>query len=1111
MHTLLTVARAEIRLLLRSWFFRILSLVAIAVLTFMSVGLFTGFWGQPWVFRGLGTTIPLLNILYLNVVQAIVAVFLSVDFLKRDRKFDTTEVVYMRSMSNLVYVAGKTLGILAVFALLDIAVLVMSAVFNIAFSGGPFVFSAYVVYPLVIALPTILFTLGLSFLLMTLVRNQPVVFVLLLGVIGVSLFWLGPKEHGLFDILAMYQPLVRSGMAGFPDAAGLLLQRGAFLFLGLAGIAATSLRLRRLPQSRGATAAAAVFVVLFLAAGIGSAAVRHAGIARGAAAREAMRELTAGHAGNPAPAIETCDLSVLHDGDLIDCEAAIGLVNDNEGPIDRYVFTLNPGLSVTAVERGGEAAAFERDRHVLFVTPPSPLAPGERDSLVIRYAGGIDENACYLDIAEENRDPFFRIAMFVIGARHAWVTPSFTLLTPEAGWYPRAGMPWDPASPARRIAEFSSYRLEVTTAADLLPVSQGDREDLGDGRRRFSPARPLDGLTLLIGSFEERVLEVDSLRYSLCIAEGNDWFDPYMDAVGDTLPEILREVRADYERGLGLAYPDDRYAIVEVPVTFLARERLWSMQRETVQPEIVLLPERGLLVQEADFNMFEKRFERRGRRGRTPAAQTDAEKQARAFGNFARRVLAGELTDRGFMNDMYHNNRIYNAFPMYYTHVTRVGSRRWPLLDPALESHLAGRIEGETSPFASFFGGLSDAEETNIELAEASLAEIVADPEKREIAPDAIRAKGHQLFLVLQQQAGEEDFAGFVSAAIDAGRFGRIDGDRFAAGLRDRFGIDLAAMMDGWYEERELPGFVLADLEAYTVVDEDDRTRYQVRFVLGNDEETDGAVVVSFAARGRRGFFGPPGGGDDEGVERTIFLEGRAAREVGFVLDFQPRRMTVNTLVSRNLPAAMIRRFEDFEEGSGAIFDGTRPADRMPALAEPGEIVVDDLDPGFAVEGEGRAGLLRRLLRRGRENGDDEYEGVGFGAPENWKKGINTSFFGRHVLSAHFVRAGDGTKRASWTGTIEKSGVHGVWAWIGAVESPFARGRRANRIAAGTYNYIVHHDDGVEEVSLDAQNAEEGWNFLGSWYLSAGEARVELTDETDGGRVFADAVKWVRQ
>jgi hypothetical protein len=63
----------------------------------------------------------------------------------------------------------------------------------------------------------------------------------------------------------------------------------------------------------------------------------------------------------------------------------------------------------------------------------------------------------------------------------------------------------------------------------------------------------------------------------------------------------------------------------------------------------------------------------------------------------------------------------------------------------------------------------------------------------------------------------------------------------------------------------------------------------------------------------------------------------------------------------------------------------------------------------------------------------------------------------------------------------------------------------------GEFHFIVHHDDGEAEVIQDMQDVQEGWAQLGTYHLSAGPARVELTDKTKGRVVFADAVKWVKQ
>lgn len=44
---------------------------------------------------------------------------------------------------------------------------------------------------------------------------------------------------------------------------------------------------------------------------------------------------------------------------------------------------------------------------------------------------------------------------------------------------------------------------------------------------------------------------------------------------------------------------------------------------------------------------------------------------------------------------------------------------------------------------------------------------------------------------------------------------------------------------------------------------------------------------------------------------------------------------------------------------------------------------------------------------------------------------------------------------------------------------------------------------------FDASHAEPGWSALGTFDLRAGEARVALSDRTDGTHVIADAVRWV--
>ena len=59
-------------------------------------------------------------------------------------------------------------------------------------------------------------------------------------------------------------------------------------------------------------------------------------------------------------------------------------------------------------------------------------------------------------------------------------------------------------------------------------------------------------------------------------------------------------------------------------------------------------------------------------------------------------------------------------------------------------------------------------------------------------------------------------------------------------------------------------------------------------------------------------------------------------------------------------------------------------------------------------------------------------------------------------------------------------------------------------------NYKIYHDEGVEEITVDFDNAEAGWNMLGRYYLSSDSAKVELTNQSSGRMVIGDAIKWVK-
>ncbi|MBA4321499.1 MAG: xanthan lyase, partial [Odoribacter sp.] len=250
LHNIRTVARYEAKTLRRSWFFRLFSIGALVIFTFLNIGMFSPIGNESWDVVSMPASIPLINLYLLNIGQAIVVIFLAADFLKRDKKLDTNEVLYTRSMSNFEYVIGKTWGILRLFLGLDILILMLGMVANITSKTMAIDFMAYLYYLLIICVPTIVFSLGLAFVLMSLIRNQALTFLLLLGYAALVMFYLYFRMGSVFDYLAIGLPLFKSGIVGFDNLSFIINQRLIYLFLGLAMVFATILLFKRLPQSK---------------------------------------------------------------------------------------------------------------------------------------------------------------------------------------------------------------------------------------------------------------------------------------------------------------------------------------------------------------------------------------------------------------------------------------------------------------------------------------------------------------------------------------------------------------------------------------------------------------------------------------------------------------------------------------------------------------------------------------------------------------------------------------------------------------------------------------------------------------------------------------------
>jgi len=250
----LKIAAYEAKILLRSWGFRIFALLGIIIMSLLTAGIAAPSFSFRYYFRSLSGSIPLFSFKFFNVFQGIIVVFMATEFFKRDRRTDSTQVIFSRSFSNTSYILGKFLGILGLFILINIFVGLITALIHLFLSATPFSLKAYFLYFLTLNLPTLVFLTGLSFVLGMTIRSQAAVVLLGLVLSSLSLAVLGSKAYFIPDIFGFHTPLMYSDFIGLGNRAQLFQLRFPYVLLGLGFVFGTVLLAKRLRQSPWTTA-----------------------------------------------------------------------------------------------------------------------------------------------------------------------------------------------------------------------------------------------------------------------------------------------------------------------------------------------------------------------------------------------------------------------------------------------------------------------------------------------------------------------------------------------------------------------------------------------------------------------------------------------------------------------------------------------------------------------------------------------------------------------------------------------------------------------------------------------------------------------------------------
>ena len=1119
-HNILTVSKYESKTLFRSWFFRIFSILALLFVFLFNLGTQTSIGWPNGDMVALPSMIPFINLYIINIAQAVIAVFLASDFLKRDKKLDTTEVIYMRSMTNADYVIGKTMGNIWVFFVLNFVALGMVAIFNLASPYTQFSLAPYFYYFFLISLPTLIFILGFSFFLMSVIKNQAVTFVILLGYIAATLFYLQNIYHYLFDYMAFHLPMTYSDFVGFGFLKDILIHRGIYFFLGLGFIGLTIMLLQRLPQSPVIRKTTLVFSIVFLSIGFGLGFKYISNIDSNDTHRAQMLELNNKYATSPKVVVKKCNLVIEHKGEGITGEADMVLTNLTTEPLREIILTLNPGLEVTAVN----GAKFSRELQLIKLTPDSPLPTGGELNVKISYRGTIDETFCYLDMTRERLELWLNRGNGIADKKHAFITPDYLLLTPETRWYPTAGISYSTDGLKWQTTQFSDFHLKVKTTNGLQAISQGKITDEGNGTFDFMPENKLPQISLAIGRYTTRSIDVDSVKYNLTFLAGHNTFDPFFKILRDSLPPVIRDLRKTWETKVRFAYPYKRFNLIEIPVQFCSFMHVWSGAGEQVQPETVYLPEGGFKLPSASFAEQKKQAERwSGHDNQTISPRETEENYLKRFVNEA--LLSSKTTPaRGGGGGIHFGGpspteeeiNPYFIFPNYYTFVTYVKSDKYPIVNRAIESYLSKAATETGNTFMRNFTGLSENEKGNIALQDASFAEILDKQDDQDIIDNVILTKSGFLFALMKGAVGPDKFDDFIHKFIEAKKFQSYSVDTLNAQLMSSFNLDLNQYLPDWYNSKSLPGYIISKVNAVKLK-KDDQIKTMVSFVITNTEKDAGAVSVSFRMGGGQrggGFRMRGGGGADDNIEKTVLINGKVSKKITYLFNREPRSITVNTFASHNIPSSISQQFGKIEIDEKLQAEEAEEVIAYTEGTEPNEIIFDNEDPGFVVSKPRSSSLIQKIFMPadgsaiGTGKKELKYKGIVFwNPPVEWTLTTNEQFYGKQIRSAYYLKGGTGDRKVTWNVPLKVAGYYKLSAYIPKIRGGWNRDEKTDE----EYNFTIFHDDGQDHQIVNMKDNDSGWMEIGSYHFSPDTVKIELSNLSKARNIFADAVKLVKE
>ncbi len=1126
-----SVAKYESKLLVRSWFFKIFAFIIFAVSLILFAAMSSnGNFTLINILKDAPSLIPYYLILYLNIGQSVVLIFLSADYLKRDKQLDTSEVFYVKPLSNSDYLIGKMCGTIRPFLNLNIVLLALIwGLSNFVLKIDCSIIN-FINYYLIVVLPSLLFFIGLSTAVTLLVGNQAISYLVLLGFVILSIMYIGEYFGGIFDVFILDIPLYNSPIMGFSNLDTVLNQRVIYLLVGIGAIILSISLFKRLAGSKKAELGWMGFSIAIFISSIFFIIGYCGNVANSEKERESVISLNSKYVDYPRLLIDNYYLDIeQHPYSLSSNVKVVGTVSKDANEL---IFTLNSGMNVNSVTTIDSLPLnFKREKHLVIVELGETLQGGDSLALNFKYSGYINENELYADIADDLRKEKNRAqrGLFFMDKKSAFIEPEWVLLTPESNWYVKAGVTYTDATPNWRTDYFSNYSVDIKPLSGMLPVTQGQPTMLADSLTyNFTPNEPLRAISLAISDYKRYSIDVDSIDYAVYINKGNLHKISMLDSLKDTIPSIIRNMKGYFERSSGIKYDLPRFTLVDAPTQLHSYPRVWSTTQELAQPEILFIPGGGTTIESFNFgaNIESEKFYMKN--GWTQVKSDNAlmaDILFRIAYHFATKDITTDYSFIGGggykMNEKSNPHSLSSVlFNSKYNIISDSLSWGNQLIEFYYTSYdnLIQKDAGKRN-----VNGMSDMEQVLLLLKDNGYGEYFGNAEYSSFVNEIILAQGNRLFAESMSKMGAEEFMDLLKRLVDSSLYKNINIKTIFDSISVKSNCDVSKNIEFINKPIKLSAFNVGSVKITQGV-VDGETTYSAEVIISNVSDNKGYIDLSFNLGGSISKY-------------IIELEGNQTKRVVKHLASRPNRVIANTMNSSNIPHLI---YPSMSGGAVAmlVMGGANAPQRRPrsratdvelvpegeyilddySLLEENEIIVDNEDSElFSVSAPPKSGYLNSWIYKSGAN-DVKYKGMSGRAPYKWTLVSGNKYYGTDVLSGLFIKKGDGSQFVTWKIPVSSGSKYSLQFATVFPQDMNRGGGRGGRGGVGrnqfTYDFTIDLGDKVENVTYDFRNmrrtAAYSWEWLGDFTATTDTIAISLSNKSNLYTINADAVKAVK-